>query len=331
MIGVKKKPKQLDISTLALLNAEVADATLVDTTDPRFTNDRTPLAHNHSTSDITGLVSVPAPYLEDLIPDSYLPSTTGNFVITGSFFTPTMTVVIEGVTINGNVIFISDNEVHVNGTSGATVGEMDVTLNNGVEAIFPNRLLIVLGTVFKPKLADFTNVTRYTQTDSTLELSVATSYHSAEWLKTCDITKDFEIRVNYKSSPLASAFTYNDGRLNGGAGLRLDLLKVSDSSSEFYFRSQAPNILKVYKTVGAVFQGNTGVLSIGSGSVNANQHYNQDIPVIYRWDKTLLEFRVYFNGDLKGTFPYVLPENVTMQFSSSHLDSFDIKYIELAV
>jgi len=319
MIGVKKKPKTLDISSLALLNAEVLDATLGQA------------VHTHSTGDITGLVSVPAPYLEDLIPDSYLPSTTGNFVITGSFFTPTMTVVIEGVTINGNVIFISDNEVHVNGTSGAAVGEMDVTLNNGVEAVFPNRLLIVLGTVFKPKLADFTNVTRYTQTDSTLELNVVGSIHSAEWLKVCDIAKDFEIRVNYKSSPLASVLTYNDGRLNSGKGLKLDLLKESDSASEFYFQSQAPNVIQAYKGVGAVYQGATNVVSIGSNGVNDNQHFNQDIPVIYRWDKTLLEFRVYFNGDLKGTFPYVLPENVTMMFSSYHLDSFDIKYIELAI
>jgi len=317
MIGVKKKAKTLDISTLALLNAEVADATLVDG---------------------DSLVAFPPPYLEYLIPDSNLPSTTGNFIMPGSYFTKEMcdrvnnpnAIIIEGQTIN-YATFISSQEIHVNVTTGATQGYFSVTLNNGTQAVFTGALLIILGEVFKPALADFTNVTRYTQSDSTLELSVVNAIHSAEWLQVCDITKDFEIRVNYKSSPLASVLTYNDGRLNSGKGLRLDLLKVSDSSSEFYFRSQAPNILKVYKSVGDVFQGNTGIISIGSDNVSANQHYNQDIPVIYRWDKTLLEFRVYFNGDLKGTFPYVLPENVTMKFSSYHLDSFDIKFIELAV
>lgn len=42
-----------DINTLAKLNAIVADATLIDTTDSRLSDARTPLAHTHATTDIT--------------------------------------------------------------------------------------------------------------------------------------------------------------------------------------------------------------------------------------------------------------------------------------
>lgn len=42
-----------DIDTLAELNAVVTDATLIDTTDPRLSDARTPLAHVHSEADIT--------------------------------------------------------------------------------------------------------------------------------------------------------------------------------------------------------------------------------------------------------------------------------------
>lgn len=100
------------------------------------------------------IATAPAPYLDELIPDSYLPSTTGNFILKGSFFTPTMTVTIPGQTIN-YIIFISDNEVRVNATTGSAEGYFDVTLNNGIAATFSKALLIVLGTVYTPASADW--------------------------------------------------------------------------------------------------------------------------------------------------------------------------------
>lgn len=42
-----------DIDTIAELNAIVTDATLIDTTDPRLSDARTPLAHTHTKSEIT--------------------------------------------------------------------------------------------------------------------------------------------------------------------------------------------------------------------------------------------------------------------------------------
>ena len=103
---------------------------------------------------VYSIAVAPAPYLEELIPDSYLPNTTGNFILRGSFFTPNMGVIVEGQTIN-NKTFISDNEFRVNITTGSAEGSFDVTLNNGISQTFPDVLLVVLGTVFKPVQSDW--------------------------------------------------------------------------------------------------------------------------------------------------------------------------------
>lgn len=95
-----------------------------------------------------------APYLGELIPDSYLPSNTGNFILRGAFFTPTMTVAIEGQTVNFKE-FRNSHEVLVNATTGSAEGTFDVTLDNGISKTFPDRLLIALGTVLKPVTADY--------------------------------------------------------------------------------------------------------------------------------------------------------------------------------
>jgi hypothetical protein len=42
-----------DIDTLAELNGVLTDATLIDTTDPRLSDARTPIAHTHAASEIT--------------------------------------------------------------------------------------------------------------------------------------------------------------------------------------------------------------------------------------------------------------------------------------
>jgi hypothetical protein len=46
-----------DIDTLAELNGIVGDATLIDTTDARLSDDRTPVSHTHASSDLTDLIT----------------------------------------------------------------------------------------------------------------------------------------------------------------------------------------------------------------------------------------------------------------------------------
>ena len=149
---------------------------------------------------------MPPPYLEELIPDSYMPSTTGNFIIKGSFFTPSTTVTVEGQTLN-YLNFVSDNEMLASITTGATEGTFDVTINNGTSVVFADALLIVLGDVFTPTEADWENITgsidlsggdsaRVSIQDVTGSATTKTSFFELP------ATGDFIVQFNFIGSPL---------------------------------------------------------------------------------------------------------------------------------
>jgi hypothetical protein len=156
------------------------------------------------------IATSPPPFLEVLIPDSTLPSTTTNFTLKGAFFTPTMTVAIVGQTINYTT-FISDNEVDVNVTTSATEGSYAVTLNNGLSATFPNALLIVLGTVFTPTSADFTILsgTADLTEAGNFKKNFQTSDAIAE-VYNVPINQNFQFRWQENPSPFLTN-TYTDG------------------------------------------------------------------------------------------------------------------------
>ncbi|MBS7234250.1 hypothetical protein KHA90_24955, partial [Flavobacterium psychroterrae] len=157
---------------------------------------------------LCSIAIAPAPYLDEIIPDSYLPNTTGNFILKGAFFTPNMTVEITGQTIN-SINFKSDNLVHVNVTTGENEGNFDVMLNNGLLATFPGRMLIVLGDVFKPKPEDWTLLTGTPDLtrEGEIHLSTYGVASSARWNKTIDGTKKIGIKFKPALSPLFSAWS----------------------------------------------------------------------------------------------------------------------------
>ncbi|WP_431241121.1 hypothetical protein ACQ9BO_13415 [Flavobacterium sp. P21] len=146
--------------------------------------------------------SFPAPFLESLIADSPLPSNTGKVILKGAFFTPTMTVTITGQTVN-YITFINDNEVHVNVTTGPTEGYFDVILNNGLTSTFIGKMLVVLGTIYKPVLADWDTIiqTPNLNLEGSMLLQNIATISSARWTKAIDPTKKFRIHFSVTESP----------------------------------------------------------------------------------------------------------------------------------
>lgn len=154
------------------------------------------------------IATAPAPYMEILIPDSTLPSTTTNFTIKGAFFTPTMTVVIAGQTVN-YITFVSDNLIKVNVTTGATEGSYSVTLNNGLSATFNNALFIVLGTVFTPTNSNYFNITQPLDIVNGLpQVKTFGALGTAELDFVLDKTKNFSVRFQFKKSPFGTPPDY---------------------------------------------------------------------------------------------------------------------------
>jgi len=316
-IGVKKKAKQLDISTLALLNAEVTDATLGQA------------IHTHSTSDITGLVPFPPPHLENLIPDSSLPSTTGNFILKGSYYTKEMcdrvnnpnAIIIEGQTIN-YATYINSQEIHVNADKGAAEGYFDVTLNNGTQSVFTDALLIVLGEVFKPKTNEWTLTEPIGVIDDDVTIETWNSFGYAEWSQEFDYTKDFAVKFKFKRSPLGDPTSLIEHR-----DIHLGLLKTSDSSALFGWNVKNESASLIKNETYSLADGWTNPYYL-SPADDAN--YNVFESNVFEWRFVSGVMYYYVHGVLERTHTDTLTENLKLKIKLKSFDLVDIKYIELA-
>ena len=269
---------------------------------------------------IRGLASQQAPFLADLIPDSYLPNNTGDFRLIGAFFTPDMNVIVEGQTVN-RIKFISDNEVLVNLTTGAAEGTFDVTLNNGIQAIFQDVLLIVLGEVFTPITADWNILEGIpnTETDGKVEITTFDEYVKLRWNQVIDQTKDWSIRFKFKRSPL--------GDINSSVRINNVILKKqADLTPIYYAQFQAEgslaNVYGITPTDGLKKFSST---SSSSGAVyNMLESLNIDVQYIGG------VLRCYINNTLRGTFNQIIDDNLFIDVELKRFDLTGIKYIELA-
>lgn len=268
---------------------------------------------------IFGYTGIPEPFLNEIIPDSYLPSTTGNFKLKGAFFTPTMTVTTMGGTVN-YITFNNDNDIDVNITTGATEGYFSVTLNNGISKTFNNSLLLVLGTVFQPTESSWT-VSSTTKpilsTKGEFKTVTRGSQHRANWDKAFDYTKDFRFSFRFKASPLGYM----------AAEASKSPILVSNAAGTTFFTFRLTSALWMYQS---------------SNSDGAQLSYgNNTTPGVWtaKFDNHLITLEYiggvmrYYNGDEKTllrTYSNVVDSNLFLKVESKYVDIVDIKYIELA-
>jgi len=220
------------------------------------------------------IATAPAPYMDVLIPDSVLPSTTTNFTIKGAFFTPTMTVAITGQTIN-YLTFISDKQIKVNVTTGAAEGYFNVTLDNGISRTFNGALSVVLGTIYKPTQANWIIESGIPDlsTEGEAHLSTYNSLAQAVWTKTFDYTRNFSVRFKLKPSPFG-----NPG--GNPATPDIELIGATDGLWKYYLGIDPGNGYLVINTA------NGDGIATGGG---------------YWLSPTVLEFRNY-----NGVFFYIV-------------------------
>ena len=314
----------------AIVAADVEEVTLWMSKDlklsnyPSTRNDGQLPTNRVLSTDVNGnlkmytIATAPAPYLEILVPDSTLPSTTTNFVLKGAFFTPTMTVVIAGQTIN-YITFINDNEVRVNVTTSALEGYYSVTLNNGLQSVFNNALLIVLGTSFSPVESEWTNIVApiNVREYGNARIGIWDSAQSAKWTKVLDYTKNFSIRFNIQASPYGA-------NISSGGVQQLSVKKVSDGSEVFGFR-QVQEYGNTQSYLTSSVDGYLAMLGVTETTFWNNVNtYNWE----FRWYNGILYG--YLNNVLKVTSARVLTENLNIWVNLKRFDITNIKYIELA-
>ncbi|MRX70258.1 hypothetical protein SAMN06265349_101740 [Flavobacterium resistens] len=271
------------------------------------------------------IATAPAPYLDMLIPDSYLPTNTGNFILKGAFFTPSMTVQIVGQTIN-NKTFISDNEVRVNVTTGSAEGFFDVILNNGLSATFPGRMLIVLGNVYNYSSSDFPSLTSaISSVDSNLIVSNVTVVNQAISSKALDVTKNWRFSFYVGVSPYYGNLTNNQVP-NTGVDAFMNLCFLDVTNNALQMRHVFVGNSTSYLEAGAYTPSNAFLFS-GTGFI---EFWNTHVIIEYRYNASTRILSSYANGVLKGsiTLTTSFPNNLKIQFRTKMLDIFNIKYVE---
>jgi hypothetical protein len=269
--------------------------------------------------------TLPNPSLEELIPDTYLPSTTGNFILKGSYFTEDMTIVIEGHTYN-YIEFVNSGFVRINMITNAIDGFYDVTLNNGGDdVVFDDVLQIANGTVYEPSSLDWENITGGLNVTegSTPKIPVFNSTATGRWKQEFDFTKDFTIQFKVKRSPLGSFLS--------GEQFFLNLSNVSDGSNNFRLtiRKDASSTTLTNRV-----ESDSDVISYVSFS---GLYQGIDIPSSFDlMALALFEFKhidgimyLYMNGVLYTTFTHTLTENLKLNVDLKTFDVSEIKYIDL--
>ena len=86
--------------------------------------------------------SFPAPFVRELEPFKFDVNQTKEILLEGAHFTFGMAISSPGLTINSRT-FIDDNKVVIDATAIGTVGNYDLILDNGTEAIVSNAISIL--------------------------------------------------------------------------------------------------------------------------------------------------------------------------------------------
>ncbi|WP_417942177.1 IPT/TIG domain-containing protein [Flavobacterium sp. RS13.1] len=266
------------------------------------------------------IATLPAPHLREISPNFYLPSTTGNIIIKGSFFTPSMTVAIAGQTVN-YVTFISDNEVHVNVTTGTTEGSFAITLNNGVSATFNNMLMIILGIVDYPKSYSWTNFlsTPNVSEDGGIKVSTNVSIQGADW-KIIPANEDFRIIGVGGRSPFSMTYDLWPSKGN------FQLISTTDGIIKFWmgWRCWGP---------GASNGGNlraANYLAEDSGDATSTIAYGDPTGKQGILERKAGIWKFYVNGILIKTFAGTVNEELIIRLKIQNQDILGIKYVKLA-
>ena len=275
------------------------------------------------------IATSPAPFLEVLVPDSTLPSTTTNFTLKGAFFTPAMTVSIVGQTIN-YITFKSDNLVLVNVTTGATEGSYAVTLNNGIQAVFQNALMIVLGTVFTPTSANWIDIVGSIDLSSGKDARVLVNntYGNASinpsFVKTKGLNLgNYSIRFNFRGSPLNvypidgyNRHNYIElvGETDGLVKYRIQSEVLNEQPGKIRFAlMDSANVNNIYTT-----QGDSSL---------SNCQFLKDL--VFEIRRASNSISIYINNVLVFTPTTQFTAPMVIKARVYNLDIENIKYIEL--
>jgi len=211
----------------------------------------------------------------------------------------------------------------LNITTSATEGNYSITLNNGVQAVFSNALLIVLGTVYEPIAGEWEAPTGSLDVSEGKNAKIVTfgTFGSNRWNKILDYSRNFSVRFRIKRSPLGYVES------NGATSHHVGIVNASDNSMLFSFWVNNNN-------AGTI---NLFLVKPDLTYTYINQTTGPAATVLDVLSDKMLEYRyiggvmkVYINNALVLTLPNVFTGNMKLKVNISSFDVTEIKYIELA-
>ena len=145
---------------------------------------------------------IPAPFIDKLSTTEnkiyQQPSTKTVVNIFGSYFTPTSTVTVTGLTVS-DFKFISDNQLQVSITATAAAGNYDVIVNNGASTTKAKAWIVSPGEVTVPQPSDFTIVSGQADISKAGEINIKQANANAV-VKFFSIPENEEFQLEWKAS-----------------------------------------------------------------------------------------------------------------------------------
>jgi hypothetical protein len=282
-------------------------------------------AKTNNYADLDGLPTLlpfPAPFLEDLVPDSNLPGISGKIILIGAFFKPTMCLAenintVNGILLQGQTIltakFISDNRIDLDVTNSTIEGSYDITLNNGLSITYSDVYLLVLGTVITPIPTDYSNITGavdITEGENIL-VSIANTSGSLKCDLQLDINDDFTYSFRWKASPL-----------NPNPTAQQDYIIVKDSvTNSQIFKLRSYNNGGTY-----IYNSTNGLIKVFE---NAAHNFNTNIN--YKIKRTGTILQLMLDSTVAHTFDAsvndLVVNNLIVEHITQKLDRLSIRYI----
>ncbi len=294
---------------------------------PSSRNDGTNPTNKYLSVDASGNVklvpmasyTVPAPFLDEIIPDNFQPNSAAKIKFKGANFTPNMTVNFTGGIVVTGRVYHSDNDFDVYVNNGPNVGSFDVTLNNGTAATWAGIIILTYGVVMVPEEGDMTLQTGVADLTEPGNVKIANDQAlGVVRFYNIPLAEDFQLRFKAKRSPISTNTYTDDG----------DQVSIIENGVERYRVRYAYTPAIIFPT-----QASTGITTIGQipvGDYPYNGAVNLDDETEFYYER--IGSNIFFKrsgvvicqfADLSNT------GSITFEMRVKHFDFAGIKYIKL--
>jgi len=268
------------------------------------------------------------PFFTEIIPSFSTPNTQIEATIKGEFFTPDMTVVGNGFTIN-NFIFIDTKTVKVFIMTAGVDGNYSITLDNnsGTPTIKSNVFTVSQGNVITPTLNDWTFVSPTNTADLNMpgEVKITANNQLARvrWNQIIDMSRKWRLVFSAEVSPFNAEIT--------ALPIQNTIFLLNEADNTTFLMMRFNNATSIRAFIGE--SSTIAVTDINITSSIPNTGIQSQVDAFYTVEWDLTNFK-WFNEQnvlvAAGNAQLGMPAgNLKLEVRTSLINVDSIKYVEL--